>query len=174
MDTDTIYHRMQHQPGPGLGQGRGLGRPYRGIVEETPALWVQWIAAAYRRMGKDVPDEIFVDGMPVRLVYTQLTFGKRYYFICPLCGHRRETLYFLRRDFGCRKCLHLGYRSAVQRKTSIWACLDRVFRGGELTRRSRRREGDAELEDLVQEMREYLAGQIDVMVARLGGGEKEE
>ena len=174
MDPETVLYRMQHQRGPIPGQGRGSGQAYRGIVEETPALWIVWIAAAYRRMGKAVPEQIFVDGLAVQLDYAEQTFGRRYYFLCPTCGHRRETLYFLPHDFGCRKCLHLGYRSHVQRKASVWAVVDRVFRGGELTRRSRRREGDAELGGLVNEMRDFLARQIEEMVNRVDVGERQQ
>ena len=92
MDPETILYRMQHQRGPMPGQGRGSGQAYRGIVEETPALWIAWIAAAYRRMGTAVPEQIFIDGLAVQLDYAEQTFGRRYYFLCPTCGHRRETL----------------------------------------------------------------------------------
>jgi hypothetical protein len=55
-----------------------------------------------------------------------LTFGLRWYFLCPICSRRCEAIY-IAGDVGCRQCLHLGYRSQCHRPTSAWIHLERLF-----------------------------------------------
>jgi len=126
-DVMDVIEKIGHQRGPGPGEGRSSGRPWRGIVEETPAIWVTWIVGAARRSGLPVPSGLEVAGKRLPLVSVPLTYGPRYYFKCPLCGRRCEVVYMAGRDIGCRKCLRLGYRSQKYRATSCYAILDRVF-----------------------------------------------
>lgn len=126
-DVGDLVGRIGRQRGPGPGMGRN-GRPaWSGTVEGTPALWVTWVTDAAKRLGRPVPESLSIDGRRVRIVGRRLTFGDRHYFECPHCGRRVEALYFLRRAFGCRLCLRLGYRSQMARPTSVWAPLDALF-----------------------------------------------
>lgn len=42
---------------------------------------------------------------------TALSYGWRYWFICPHCQTRRGTLYFTNKQIACRKCFNLHYPS---------------------------------------------------------------
>lgn len=55
-DADILWALSQlgHQRGPGPGGGRGPGRAWRGIVEETPALWCSWVVAAGRASRESI------------------------------------------------------------------------------------------------------------------------
>jgi hypothetical protein len=56
----------------------------------------------------------------------ELTFGRRWYWLCPRCSRRCEAIY-ASGVVGCRVCLHLGYLSQSRRKSSAWLWLDRLF-----------------------------------------------
>ena len=170
MDVDTLETRADSARGPFPGEGRSAWRPWRGIVEKTPCLWVTWLTEACKRLRVPMPRRIEVDGISVPLVWVQLTFGRRYYFACPLCGRRCETLYFLGRAAGCRICLRLGYRSQMHRHTSIWAYLDFVFDRRPLRRRLwRRYEADDNpvVRLVVEPLRRLLAERIEAMMTRV-------
>lgn len=125
-DPAALLDRMHSQPGPMQGSGRGPGRRWGGIIERTPGLWVVWIADAAKRAGVD-PTTIRIEwgGSELRLCWVDLTFGRRYYFRCPLCARRVEAVYNAGR-VGCRHCLRLGYASQAQRPGSIYRVLDLV------------------------------------------------
>jgi hypothetical protein len=173
MDADAMLAKMLHHRGPGPGEGRSHGRPWRGIVEETPCLWVTWLVTAAKRLGAPVPAGILVHGERVALVSVRLTFGDRYYFLCPRCDRRVEALYFLGRDVGCRRCLHLGYESQVYRPGSPWRLLSRVFDRRPLHRLSRRWEdGDSPVvTEVVAPMREMMQEKVEAMLTKIDGGD---
>jgi hypothetical protein len=134
-----------------------------GIAEETPQLWVTWLADASKRLERPVPKAIQVDGRRVSIVTVRLTFGPRPYFACPHCSRRTEVLYFLPTTFGCRRCCRLGYCSQQHRPTSVWGALDLLFSrklgGWELPNNA--------LGDVVNEMRVHLLGEIDHLLQRV-------
>jgi hypothetical protein len=135
-------------------------------VEETPCLWVTWITEGCKRAGRPVPAGILIQGRAVQIVGVELTYGTRYYLVAPCCGRRVEAIYFLGREFGCRRCLHLGYRSQVHRPGSVWGCLDWVF-----DRRSpwlRWEWGDnVVMTEIVTPVRELLASKVEAMFDKL-------
>lgn len=45
--------------------------------------------------------------------------GSRAFWICPCCGRRARYLYFKDRDFVCRSCAKLNYRSQQRTKSSL-------------------------------------------------------
>ena len=126
-DVNQLVEKMGHQRGPSQGSGSNGRRPWNGLVEETPHLWVTWVTDAAKRQGRPVPTALLVNGRRVDLEGVRLTFGDRYYFLCPTCGRRVETLFFALGRPGCRRCLRLGYRSQSQRETSVYWALDRLF-----------------------------------------------
>ena len=107
--------------------GRGPGRPWRGIVERTLCLWVTWITEACRRVGVS-PGDLGVSFAGERLETTtvELTFGERWYWVCPRCGRRCEVVYYAG-EVGCRVCLRLGYVSQCHQRTSPWLLLWRIL-----------------------------------------------
>ena len=129
------------QPGPMSGEGRNPnGRPWRGIVEHTPAIWITWLKQMCRRLEIDVERlGLRLYGEPIDITGVELTFGRRHYFLCPACLERREALYFMkdRRPEGprnesggralCRECAHLGYLSQAHRPGSALGDLERLW-----------------------------------------------
>ncbi len=113
-----------HQPGPLPGHGRGPGRPWRGIIEETPCLWVTWVVNLARMTANAVPVALLVADVRIPITATRLTFGARYYFRCPRCHRRCEAVYILGRVPACRHCHHLGYQSQARRGGSMYCVLD--------------------------------------------------
>lgn len=158
--------KIGQRRGPMHGEGRGAGHPWWGIVEETPCIWVGWITEAARRLGVPVPKAIEVGEVRVPLVWVQMTFGKRYYFKAPCCGRRVEAVYVHGRAVGCRKCLHLGYRSQAYRLGSLWGYLDLIFDRHSLWGRWELPD-NAVGHDLVQPLRELLAAGIEDLLARV-------
>lgn len=110
--------------GPMPGWGRGPGRRWQGIVEDTPSIWVTWLKDHCRRMGRPMPCALVINERHVPIVGVRLTFGVRHYFKCPDCARRCEALYILGQRVSCRKCLHLGYRSQAQRHNGTWWWVD--------------------------------------------------
>lgn len=166
LDADAIWAQIHSARGPGPGEGRGPGRPWRGIVEDTTCIWVQWIVNACKRLGRPVPDSLGADGAPVLIVPVHLTYGTRYYFMCPRCARKVEALYFLPGEFGCRKCLHLGYRSQAQRADSIYRYLDLTFDRRPL--RQRYEDNDNPIvQDVVKPLRKMMAKRIEAMLSRV-------
>jgi len=160
-DVMDVIEKIGHQRGPGPGEGRSSGTPWRGIVEETPAIWVSWVVGAARRAGYKTPDHIEVFDQRAHLVSVPLTYGPRWYFLCPHCGRRCEVLYVKGGDFGCRRCLRLGYRSQKYRATSCYAVLDRLFAREWIPARWA---GPGEkVEVMVRDLRKHLEGRIDAL-----------
>lgn len=127
-DGTTVPMPWAH-PGPQAGHGRSHGRPFAGVVEDTPCLWVTWFRALARGYGK-TPGELQIEanGAPLRFISRRLTYGERWYFVCPRCGRLCEALYLLRSGYACRKCHHLGYRSQVHRPGSPEVAFDDILR----------------------------------------------
>lgn len=148
------------QRGPYQGGGRGPGRPWSGLVEETPALWVGWLVALARLAGKPVPVAILVGDVRVNITAVRLTFGNRHYFKCPRCRRRCEAIYILARVPACRKCHHLGFRSQAQRASSIWAVLDVMFDRRALARPQRYDVDKGLLADVLAEVRADLGARL--------------
>lgn len=130
---DHGLSRLGFGRGPRPGDGRGPGRPWGGIVEETPALWVNWFVAQAKRLGWRLPLGVTVGGQPLGMTSIPLTYGPRWYWLCPECGRRCEAVYIRGQRAACRKCLRLGYRSQTQRATSIYAWLDLLFQRDAMT-----------------------------------------
>ena len=161
-DVMGAVEKIGHQRGPGPGEGRSSGTPWRGIVEETPAIWVSWVVGAARRAGYKTPDHLEVNGQRAHLVSVPLTYGPRWYFECPHCGRRCEALYLKGRDFGCRRCLRLGYRSQKYRATSCYAVLDLLF-DRDSSRWLEGRYGAEKVQVMVSDLRKHLLGRIDAL-----------
>ena len=124
-DPAGLVHQATGQRGPVF--GRGPGRKWGGIVERTPCLWITGIKDACKAAGIS-PDAIRVAfyGTELEMTYVELTFGRRWYWLCPRCGRRCEAVY-VTDVVGCRVCLRLGYLSQSRRKTSAWLWLERLF-----------------------------------------------
>ncbi len=157
-DVMDVIEKIGHQRGPGPGEGRSSGTPWRGIVEETPAIWVSWVVGAARRAGYKTPAHLEVRRQRAHLVSVPLTYGPRWYFLCPHCGRRCEALYLKGRDFGCRRCLRLGYRSQKYRATSCYAVLDRLFARDWIPARWR---GPEKVDVMADRLRERLEKAVD-------------
>lgn len=157
-DVLRAIENMGHQRGPGPDEGRSSGTPWRGIVEETPAVWVSWVVGAARRSGYKTPDHLEVNGQRAHLVSVPLTYGLRWYFECPHCGRRCEALYLKGGDFACRRCLRLGYRSQKYRATSCYAVLDRLFARDYIPARWR---GPEKVDVMAAALRERLEKAVD-------------
>lgn len=127
--ADVLWAMSQlgHQRGPMPGHGRGPGRPWRGIVEETPALWVTWVVAAGRASGRGVPLRIKIGDVWIPMPGVRVGFGVRYYFRCPRCRRKCEAIYLLAGVPACRKCHRLGYRCQARRWSSVYAILSPLF-----------------------------------------------
>jgi hypothetical protein len=121
-----FVHRAFHQRGPIW--GRGPGKPWRGIVEYTQALWITWIINACKTLIiKPFDLNVKWHGVSISMDTVQLTFGMRYYWLCPQCDRRCEVVYKNGIEIGCRKCLHLGYLSQSHRPGSALGRLDRIY-----------------------------------------------
>lgn len=149
------------QPGPIPGFGRGSGRPWNGIVEETPAIWVGWLVALARLAGKPIPLAVMVGETRIDITAARLTFGNRHYFRCPRCYRRCEAVYILGRVPACRKCHHLGHRSQSQRASSIYAVLHVMFDRRAFAARPQRYDVDKDLlAGLLAEVRADLSARL--------------
>lgn len=123
-NAETLVTRAFSQPGPMTGNGRGPGRPWGGIVEETPGIWITWIASAAKAAGiEPMTLQISFGGIVLQMTRVKLTFGWRYYWSCPLCARRCEAIYHAGR-VGCQRCLNLGYSSEAHRPNSARFVLD--------------------------------------------------
>lgn len=167
LSADELWARVRAARGPGPGEGRGPGRPWRGIVEETTCIWVQWVVNACKRLGRTVPDSLGADGAPVLIVPVHLTYGVRYYFLCPQCARKVEALYFLPGEFGCRKCLRLGYRSQARRSGSIYRYLDLTFDRRSLLSQRYEDVDNPIVADVVKPLRKMMAKRIEAMLSRV-------
>ena len=107
--------------GPMPGEGRGPGRRWWGVVEDTPVVWIGWLVTLAK--GRGVPIEelgVKIGDQQIAITSVELRFGRRYYFRCPICRRRCEAIYWIRDLVGCRVCLHLGYRSQKHTPGSPW------------------------------------------------------
>jgi len=120
IDVDAVFSKLGHQRGPSSGDGRGPGRPWGGIAEEEPQLWITWIVDICR-WAKLEPNALrwSFGGVPLAMDFAELTFGKRWFWLCPICQRRCEVVYAIP-TVGCRKCLHLGYASQAHRPGSVY------------------------------------------------------
>ena len=162
----------QHGPYPGWGQ-RGHGRRFGGIVEDTPGLWVGWVVDLSKRAGRDpLSLRLSWGEWALRLAYVDLTFGRRYYWRCPVCDRRCEAVYTLGGRLACRVCHHLGYRSQASRAGSVYGFLDTIL--GRRWLRQGRYQGNDKAGELVaglaQEFRAKLQAVIDGLSIQAGEG----
>ncbi|GIW10814.1 MAG: hypothetical protein KatS3mg061_1871 [Dehalococcoidia bacterium] len=159
------------QPGPRPGDGRNAHKPWRGIVEETPRLWAQWLQDAWQRHGRRGWPVLAIDDQRIEIVTVRRTFGEQGYFRCPGCDRRCAFLCLPpSQPAGCYRCCRLGYRSQRSRPDSAWAILEAVFsREG----RVRLVANDARMlkieggEAMVASLRRQLAEAIDAMIRRV-------
>lgn len=180
-DVNDLFQRaFLRRRGPMPGYGRSSGRPWAGIVEETPAIWVTWVTGACKRAGVDpFTMRLVFNGQPLYMTSVELTFGTRYYWLCPRCGNRCEAIYSAGR-VGCRECLHLGYESQVTRSASPFRTLNQIFsrRGYGLPRRYNPSEPVerflvATLRQMIRERIQLVVEQIQATPAPLAGQESE-
>ena len=145
--------------------GRGPGQPWNGIVERTPCLWITWITDATKRAGVS-PDTLQVSfyDVPVKMSSVQLTFGKRWYWLCPRCERRCEAVYYAG-VVGCRMCLRLGYLSQSRRSTSVWGFLYDLFADRSLSRG--RYDPSNEAGAIVRELENELRQELRNLVAAI-------
>lgn len=165
--VERAMARLTSRRGPWQGQGQaGHGTPFRGIVEQTPAVWVTWFTAYFKRLGVD-PGHVGITwgGVPLHLATTELTWGTRYWWLCPMCGRRCEALYY-NGFVACRKCHHLGYRSQCYRAYSAWSVLDSIFSREGLTPR-RWQPSDRFMADCGKELATQLKAQLSAALASL-------
>mgnify|MGYP003375914675 CR=1 FL=1 len=127
LDVLDFVGRAASQPGPLAGGGHGRGRSHGGVVEDTTTLWVGWVVAAARVAGVAVPRVLAVNDRLLGLVSVPLTWGRRWFFLCPICGRRVEAVFFLRGGAACRRCHRLLYRSQCHRTTSAYRVLGRML-----------------------------------------------
>ena len=113
-----------------------------------------------------MPEAIEVGDATVYVEWSQLTFGRRYWFLCPRCGRRCEAVYTLGRDVGCRRCLRLGYKSQTHRPSSWWPWFDAVWDRDGLFRRYRR---PKKLDDeaVVRELRRQMGERIEALLSQV-------
>lgn len=161
-----LVAKMGHQRGPSPGFGANGRRHWVALVEDTPCLWVTWVTDAAKRQGRPVPAALSVNGKVIALEAVRLTFGDRYYFRCPSCGRRVETVFFALGRPGCRRCLRLGYRSQSLRVTSVYRTLDRLFARDLFHGRWYAGEGDP-IAFLVEDLRQGLQARIDALFDRV-------
>jgi len=110
------------------GDGANPHRPFAGLVEETPCVWVTWLAQVARLAEVPLTDlGLSWGGVRLSIELVPLTYGPRAYFRCPRCGRRCEALYRVGGRPACRRCQRLGYRSQMHRPGSLWASLERIF-----------------------------------------------
>ena len=117
-----IIKRCLSQSGPLF--GRGHGQPWRGLVEETPALWISWVKMLCESAGVELETfRLVLGGEAVAVEHVAVGFGRRPYFLCPACGHRCEALFLVtverKRKGRCRTCARLGYLSQSRRPSSL-------------------------------------------------------
>lgn len=170
LDVLGLVGRAADQPGPIAGGGRGPGRSGVGVVEDTTALWVGWVAAAARVAGVAVPVVISVNGRKIALVSAALTFGPRWFFQCPKCGRPVEAVYVLRGAAACRRCHRLLYRSQCHRSASAYRVLGRL-----LAANGREDVNEPLLRGLVDALRAVMVREpVRMSLAEKGGGDAAE
>ena len=104
----------------GPGSGMWLRQDKKGTVEDHLRLDVRdlhrkhaikpdsWITLNYEWRGEQVAQELFLDWTPCNYG------GLRPWFICMTCGRRVAKMYFGGKNFACRHCLDLTYRSCQE------------------------------------------------------------
>lgn len=86
-------------------------RPKRPLVDELSALGVRELHALARRSGQDLPGPAVLISLESRPASTLLPQSRVVFVLCPRCGSRRRTLYFLEGQLACRRCFGLAYQS---------------------------------------------------------------
>ncbi len=92
----------------------------RHILETCPRLHIRQVKAAIPAHALSATLQIGSQDVCTVAKLTNLRNGYRYYFRCPRCGTRRETLF--RCDFSvfqCRVCLDLVYASSMKKNPSV-------------------------------------------------------
>jgi len=112
IDANSFSRWGYFKPG---GRG-GITRWTRNGME-TGSCWVYTnidntddsISFSYKYDDKPHPD------VKVKLSWYSPGFGgRRYFFICPVCGKRMRTLHFKYGEIACRTCHNLTYESCVE------------------------------------------------------------
>ncbi len=155
-DFDPLLALFSKPRGPAPGNGRNpAGRPFWGVCEDTPQVWVTWVKTLARLTGRGAEVHLEAYGQRLAIVTVPMRFGgERWYFLCPECGRRCEVVYFLAGRAACRKCQHLGYRSQCHVNGSPWAVWDYLgdhYGGAPVSKRFvRGRELQAVFEDVLR------------------------
>ena len=170
MDAATVDRKL-HAPhyGPSEGCGRGPGRPWGGLVEQSPALWVTWIVRACKEVGADpLKMRVTFYGVPLEWATVSLTFGLRHYWLCPICHHRCEAVFWAGK-VGCRKCLRLGYESQAHRPGSVYFYLGNMLRGRHDFRSGRYDDDKADetASSVIRSLRRDLRDELRNLVAQV-------
>lgn len=126
-DAESLITCALSQRGPMTGEGRGSGKRWGGIVEQTPVIWVGWFVSAAKAAGiEPIAPQCSFGGIALQMTRVKLTFGWRYYWLCPQCRRRCEAIYYNGR-VGCQRCLNLGYSSEAHRPNSAGFLLDCIL-----------------------------------------------
>ena len=89
--AEALVDMTMAQRGPLPDGGRGPGRRWNGVVEETDCLWVNWCSAAARAAGVPMEDfHIAWYGIDLRHSEVNHGIGPRFYWLCPICARRCE------------------------------------------------------------------------------------
>lgn len=86
------------------------------------------ITSGNKKITAQVRNDIIIYELPNNRIVlgqidkTALSYGWRYWFICPHCHGRRANLYFTNKQIACRECFNLHYASQSENQ------LDRLRR----------------------------------------------
>lgn len=88
----------------------------RHILEECPRLRLRDVRAAIPPRALGATLLIGDQEVSVTSLRANLGEGYLYYFLCPACGARRESLFLADlSDFRCRDCLGIQYASVMKK-----------------------------------------------------------
>ena len=102
------------------GPGSGTRWDKKGIVEDHPRLDVRklrrehgikpgdWMTVQYEWQGQQIAQEVHFDWTPCNYG------GRRFWFICMICGRRVAVIYLKLKYFACRHCHDLTYRCSQE------------------------------------------------------------
>jgi len=97
-----------------------LGKKY---LEKYPKITI-------KSLFKEIEDQMKKELLELKLNWLELVYTKanlwwyRRWFKCPFCNHKAFTLYNVRWEFKCRKCLNLPYKS----QKFSWMLEEKVYK----------------------------------------------
>jgi len=92
----------------------------RHILEECPRLRLRDVRAAIPPRALSATLQIGNQEVSVTSLRANLGDGYLYYFLCPSCGARRESLFRADlSDYCCRSCLGIQYASVMKKQIKM-------------------------------------------------------